>query len=648
MGALSPFFLLAGLAIGVPLFLHLFQRQEVRRVSFPALRYLERTEREHARRIRLRQLLLMLTRVAVVLALVGAGARLFLRGTGAAHPPTAVVLILDNSMSSGLVLGEARALDRLRTIALQTLDAATRDDVIWVLRAGEPWLPAVPGGPDEARQTVLETTVSAGAGNLSQSLGRASELLGTSALEAHEIHLVSDLQRTAFDTRVSAPAMDIPVVVWSPRDPADPNRALTSVLVGGGLPPLEGQRTQVTVASAEDPDGDTVPIPVRVVVDEVVRGAGDLPPGASLSLPLPSTPSGWVQGYVDADPDDLRADDRRFFVFRARPAPSVSVVGDPGVFMAEAISVLESAGRTTPSAVSVADAVISGSGEGLTSVGSGKAALVVPPEDPTRLPALNRRLAEAGIPWRLERREERGEADVDGADLPEPLTGIRARMWYRLVLSGDPPAPTRTLGVVVGDPWLVSGTDASGRRYLLLASPLDPGSSTLPVSAQMVRFVDWVVSEWAAAGGGPVERSAGQALTAPGGAERVRLPSGAELPIDGARRVLATGEVGFYTFSAGDSTVAVEAVNPPARESDLRRLEDAVMDVRIGSNTTRVRGDGAWARSIFQERQGPELWSLLLAMALALLVVESALAATGRLTVRHRASGRGEAASGAI
>jgi hypothetical protein len=164
----------------------------------------------------------------------------------------------------------------------------------------------------------------------------------------------------------------------------------------------------------------------------------------------------------------------------------------------------------------------------------------------------------------------------------------------------------------------------------------------------MVRFVDWVVSEWAAAGGGPVERTAGHVLAAPDGAERVRLPSGAEVAIDGARRVLATGELGFYTFSAGDSTVAVEAVNPPARESDLSQLEDAVMEARIGSNTIRVRRDGAWARSIFQERQGPELWRILVAMTLVLLVVESALAATGRLAVRNRARERGEAAGGAI
>ena len=62
MGALTPLFLTAAVAVGVPIFLHLFQRHETRRVSFPALRYLERTEREHARRIRFRQLLLLLLR----------------------------------------------------------------------------------------------------------------------------------------------------------------------------------------------------------------------------------------------------------------------------------------------------------------------------------------------------------------------------------------------------------------------------------------------------------------------------------------------------------------------------------------------------------------------------------------------------------
>ena len=103
MGFLNPLFLLAGLAVAVPLLLHLVHRHESRRLAFPALRYLQRTERQHARQIRLRQLLLLLLRVAAILLIVAAGSRLFLRGRGSVHDPTAVVIVLDNSMSSGLV-----------------------------------------------------------------------------------------------------------------------------------------------------------------------------------------------------------------------------------------------------------------------------------------------------------------------------------------------------------------------------------------------------------------------------------------------------------------------------------------------------------------------------------------------------------------
>ena len=133
MGALNPFFLAAAVAVGVPIFLHLFQRHETRRFSFPALRYLERTEKEHARRIKLRQLLLLMTRVAILLLLVGAGARLVFGGRGASHPPTAVVIVLDNSMSSGLVIGETRVLDQLKALAQAALDEATDEDVFWVI-----------------------------------------------------------------------------------------------------------------------------------------------------------------------------------------------------------------------------------------------------------------------------------------------------------------------------------------------------------------------------------------------------------------------------------------------------------------------------------------------------------------------------------
>ena len=75
MGFLSPLWLLLAAAIAIPLVLHLLQRHQGPRVVFPAMRYLLRAEREHARQIRLRQLLLLLLRLAIILFIAFTAAR---------------------------------------------------------------------------------------------------------------------------------------------------------------------------------------------------------------------------------------------------------------------------------------------------------------------------------------------------------------------------------------------------------------------------------------------------------------------------------------------------------------------------------------------------------------------------------------------
>ena len=630
MGALNPLFLVAGVVIGIPIFLHIFQRHQAPRLAFPALRYLQRTEREHARQIRLRQLLLLLARVLVLLLVVGAGARLVLLGRGASHPPTSAVIILDNSMSSGLVVGEVRVLDELKALAGRTLDAASDEDRFWVLRAGEPWLPAIPGSATEARVAVEQTEASDAGGDLTAALWRAVELLSTADADHSEIHLLSDMQRSGFSLPGESPAGEVPVIAWSGHGRPSVNRALTRIVVGGGLPPLEGQRTVVTVSALEGTmPSDTSQVPIRLLVNERIRGAATLPPGAQTTIAMPPSRSGWIQGYADADPDDLRADDRRYFAYRSRPAPKVSVQGAPGIFMTESLAVLEGAGRVQSAVLGSEDLLVTQNGVGLAQRAPGGAAWVIPPSDPTFLPALNRRLVDAGIPWRLAARSASGEADLGGAALPAPLERIRVRTWFDLLLTGDPPTPTQTLAEVGGRPWAVEGTDATGHRYLIVASSMGAEATTLPVSTGMLRFVDWVASEWAAAGSGVAEFTVGDHLPAPAVATHVRFPSGTESEIDGTRTVRGTGEAGFYTFLAADTVVSILALNPPEAESRLVPLESVEWGGAIGPNVVDVSSENAWDRAVFRQRQGPELWWPFLVSVVALLMTEAFMATSG-------------------
>src|SRR5512147_517684 len=101
---LSPWLLLGLLAAVVPPLLHLFQRRRPPEFEFPAVRYLRQTEREAERTLKLRHLLLLLLRVAAVVLIALAAARPVVpRGVGALHEPTALVVVLDNSLSSGAI-----------------------------------------------------------------------------------------------------------------------------------------------------------------------------------------------------------------------------------------------------------------------------------------------------------------------------------------------------------------------------------------------------------------------------------------------------------------------------------------------------------------------------------------------------------------
>ena len=533
-------------------------------------------------------------------------------------------------MSSALVYGESRVLDELKEIAVTTLEASSAEDQFWVLRAGEPWLPSFPGGASEARAIVEDMETSDARGDLAGSLERAAGILRTAPFEHREIHLISDLQASAFPARGESPAGDIPVVVWSSRENLVQNRAITRVSVGGGLPPLEGDKTEITVYALENPN-DTTPLSIRLIVNEQIRGVTQVPPGSASATTLAANASGWIRGYVDADPDALRTDDRRYFAYRSRPAPRVATTGDIGLFAAEAISVLESADRLRSVSPREAEVLITGMGVSLDILPLGASVLVTPPADPTLLPGLNRRLANEGIPWRYSARPRTGSAILEGRDLPNPLENIRVERWYDLELSNDLGTPSRTLAEVSNDPWALQGTDLRGRPYLLVASALDVSSTSLPVSTGMVRFIDWVVNEWTGTGMGQTDYEAGDELSAPRGATHVRFPYGEEFEIDGTRVVRGTNEVGFYDFLNSDTLIDVVALNSPITESRLEKLSPEDILAHIGERARPVSDRTEWSREVFGQRQGPELWWPLILVTILLLVIESLVASAGQV-----------------
>lgn len=124
MSFLHPLILTAGLgALSIPILVHLLRRRR-KPIPWAAMRFLQEAVRQRRRRLRLEQLLLFLTRCALVALLAIAVARPVLGGRPGSARPTVLVLAIDDSIASALTDPAGRtALSRSIDRARRELDA---------------------------------------------------------------------------------------------------------------------------------------------------------------------------------------------------------------------------------------------------------------------------------------------------------------------------------------------------------------------------------------------------------------------------------------------------------------------------------------------------------------------------------------------
>jgi len=567
---LHPLALLGLAAAAIPALLHLLERRVPPEAEFPPIRYLSEAERQSARRLKLRHLLLLVLRTALIALIVMAAARPLVRSRGPvggeAHEPTALALILDNSPSSGAVVDGRPLIERLKSVAHAAIARAAAGDRVWLMLSDGV---ARAGSHDALLATVDSVVPGWRRLDLTEAVARASRLVDAEPLPGREVAVVSDLQRTT----VGEGRADIPrgvrVLALAPTSSGDAlaNRGVAQARVADGA---------LAIAVAGTPGGSPAPVTVRL------RPAGSpagrnrdvgralAAPGSSASVPLPSVAPGWWIGEAVLDPDELRADDRRAFVWRvALPA---RVRADPGAgpFVAAALSVLTQGRRI----VEGSDVVV---GERLQ--GGAGTTVLLPPGDPALIGQANRALAARGVPWRF---ASVGTPGPIATAAVAGISGIPVARRYRLAGAGD---TTTVLATVNGDPWLVRGADV-----VLLGSRLDTAWTALPASPAFVPFVDVLVN---------------------------RLARGEALVSE------AEGPPGVVFQVHGADTVGAVVTAPDPRESDLTPAAPDVVRRAIGAE---LLDEARFAAEQYAGTRRTDVSAVLLALALLVAAVELGVA----------------------
>lgn len=637
---LSPVLGLAAVAAAIPIVLHLLRRREVRRLTFPAIRYVRRAEQRQAQRLRLRHLVLLAARVFLVLLLAAAAAGpLVGRGGPSDHQPTAVAIVIDASLSSTDIIGDRRILDLHVESAKLSLDLATSNDRVAVFSATRADLGAVALEPPGAREYLNGLRAAAGVADLRAAIAQAAAWLETTAGPEREIHLFTDMQRVSLEgqttTPLAAPAdAAVSVIVRAPESPPLAN-GTPGVPRPEVLPLTAGRQTRISVPLHWfGPDIPAAPVIVRLVAGGDVVSASEARFGESTVLVLPAQQRGWVQGYVEIDRRGLAADDRRYFTWIVRPPSTVTVFGEAGRFVERALDVLERAGHLRRDRPDVSEVWLTTGAERITDgLSAGHATVVLPPTSTLDLPRLNFRLEQARIPWRYQTDERAGSRRIGAGS---PLAGMSeavVRQAYRLTLRGAAARDTVLLELEDGSPWLVRGTTNEGAAYLLLASPLTPTASDLPTSAAMIPFLEYLTGHWARRAAAEVTVLEGDAsLRLPDRARTLSLPGGSVVDVEGGAPFDAV-TVGNYSVSDRDGPIMGLSVNAPLGEADpARASEEELEGILPAANWSWVRGadPATWQNGIYRARRGKLARQPLVVLLILVSIVEAALAAAGR------------------
>jgi hypothetical protein len=340
VGFLAPLMLAGIAAIAVPIAIHLIGRSRARVVKFAALDFLLATKRKTAKRLQLRERLLLLVRALVCLAIAVALAKPFTscerKGPMVTRGPQAAVLVIDDSFASGYLVDDKPWLYKAAEESRRILRQLGPEAEVAIVRATE-----AADHPSELtrdhlrlRDQLIGLEPSARPADTTRALSRAAQLLAASSHVRKTVFLLSLQQRTGLRADEPAWGKDGPqLVVVELRPDKMANLAVTALRVdqdpGAGS---RGMLFDAEVGNFSD-TAATVELQLSIAERVVARGTLALGPGErKVKRFLATLPAGTraTDAAVSLAGDKLTIDDRRWVSATLRDQVRVLLVdGDP-------------------------------------------------------------------------------------------------------------------------------------------------------------------------------------------------------------------------------------------------------------------------------------------------------------------------------
>ncbi|MBN1917137.1 MAG: VWA domain-containing protein [Verrucomicrobia bacterium] len=334
--------LLTLLALGsIPIIIHLLYRRRFRTVWWGAMEFLLLSDKETAKRLRILQILLLITRVAIVLFIVGALARplltgAFFGGVLGQNRSTAAV-VLDNSYSMGQQQANTTLLERAKDAGEGIASTFRKGDSLTLLTVGPKPAPVseAVGDPEVLRRQARAVPLSSGGTDMIAAISTALTEMKKTESTQRELFIITDCRQEGWRVEDTTGWQRINRLIEQfeqrPKifiiDVSNPGTYENSFIESISLPsapPSVNRGYSVECSIRTHSTEPLAPPSVTLYLDSDERAAGQtqgtpFEDGVSTAKFVfrPSEP-GWHWGKVVIGPDSLDPDNVRYFVYEVR------------------------------------------------------------------------------------------------------------------------------------------------------------------------------------------------------------------------------------------------------------------------------------------------------------------------------------------